>query len=295
MDNGWVRPVHLSIPTRDAVSASRATPAASGSSGSSSGSDGDEAAGDAPEQALPRRQVIFCSRTHSQLSQFVGELRRTRFAESLSAAAVASRQVRPAAASGHAGLPGHTSVLMRWASTRATRTAVARAIDTLPRACDCLALGPLLLQRSVFLPRPARWGRSSSLRAVRPWEDPARGRRARRSASTTRCGGWAARRASPRSAWTCSRAARGRSAPRARPRRARRAPRAPPDAPRARPGRPPAAPSSAARPARGGTSRRAHAGLGRLPQGCPTCTGRTSSASQAARTTWPYPTLPYPT
>jgi len=105
MDNGWVRPVHLSIPTRDAVSASRATPAASGSSGSSSGSDGDEAAGDAPEQALPRRQVIFCSRTHSQLSQFVGELRRTRFAESLSAAAVASRQVRPAALPGMRACP----------------------------------------------------------------------------------------------------------------------------------------------------------------------------------------------
>jgi len=105
--------------TCDVVRAYRASPGASGSS-SSSDSDGGEAAGDAPEQALPRRQVIFCSRTHSQLSQFVGELRRTRFAGSLSAAAVASRQVRPAAASGHAGSPGRASVLMRRDSACAT-------------------------------------------------------------------------------------------------------------------------------------------------------------------------------
>lgn len=39
-----------------------------------------------------RPQVIFCSRTHSQLSQFVGELHRTRFASSLLLVAVASRK-----------------------------------------------------------------------------------------------------------------------------------------------------------------------------------------------------------
>lgn len=37
-------------------------------------------------------QVLFCSRTHSQLSQFVGELRRTGFAETVSVAALASRK-----------------------------------------------------------------------------------------------------------------------------------------------------------------------------------------------------------
>lgn len=37
-------------------------------------------------------QVLFCSRTHSQLSQFIGELRRTPFASSASAVALASRK-----------------------------------------------------------------------------------------------------------------------------------------------------------------------------------------------------------
>ena len=40
-------------------------------------------------------QVIFCSRTHSQLSQFVGELKRTKLAEMFSLVALASRQVKP--------------------------------------------------------------------------------------------------------------------------------------------------------------------------------------------------------
>lgn len=37
-------------------------------------------------------QFIFCSRTHSQLSQFVGELHRTRFANSIMLVAVGSRK-----------------------------------------------------------------------------------------------------------------------------------------------------------------------------------------------------------
>ncbi|KAK9843489.1 hypothetical protein WJX81_005623 [Elliptochloris bilobata] len=63
---------------------------ASDSSGSES--EGPEDAPPDPANVPARRQVFFCSRTHSQLTQFVGELRRTRFAESLSVAAVASRQ-----------------------------------------------------------------------------------------------------------------------------------------------------------------------------------------------------------
>ena len=39
-------------------------------------------------------QVIFCSRTHSQLTQFVAELRRTPFADSIAVVALASRKVR---------------------------------------------------------------------------------------------------------------------------------------------------------------------------------------------------------
>jgi chromosome transmission fidelity protein 1 len=37
-------------------------------------------------------QVIFCSRTHSQLSQFVGELKRTAFAKDLRVVALGSRR-----------------------------------------------------------------------------------------------------------------------------------------------------------------------------------------------------------
>ena len=49
---------------------------------------------DEDEDAAPqKRQVFFCSRTHSQLSQFVSELRRTPFAETLSVAAIAGRKV----------------------------------------------------------------------------------------------------------------------------------------------------------------------------------------------------------
>ena len=56
----------------------------------------DEDDGDA---APRKRQVFFCSRTHSQLSQFVSELRRTPFAETLSVAAIAGRKVGLVAAS----------------------------------------------------------------------------------------------------------------------------------------------------------------------------------------------------
>ncbi len=38
-------------------------------------------------------QVFFCSRTHSQLTQVVGELKRTPFAHSLATVALASRKV----------------------------------------------------------------------------------------------------------------------------------------------------------------------------------------------------------
>jgi hypothetical protein len=48
---------------------------------------------DAAEGAPVRRQVYFCSRTHSQLSQFVAELHRTPFAAALSVASLASRKV----------------------------------------------------------------------------------------------------------------------------------------------------------------------------------------------------------
>jgi chromosome transmission fidelity protein 1 len=52
------------------------------------------AAGAAAAAAAERRrpQLIFCSRTHSQLSQFVGELHHTRFAESVMLVAVGSRK-----------------------------------------------------------------------------------------------------------------------------------------------------------------------------------------------------------
>ncbi|PSC69979.1 putative ATP-dependent RNA helicase DDX11 [Micractinium conductrix] len=63
-----------------------------GSSSGSGGSDG-EGLGEEEELELPRkRQIIFASRTHSQLSQFVGELHRTPFADELSLVALGSRK-----------------------------------------------------------------------------------------------------------------------------------------------------------------------------------------------------------
>lgn len=62
---------------------------------SNEGSDTDE---DDEEVAPKKRQIFFCSRTHSQLSQFVKELHRTPFAETLSVAATAGRKVRPTSA-----------------------------------------------------------------------------------------------------------------------------------------------------------------------------------------------------
>ena len=41
-------------------------------------------------------QVIFCSRTHSQLSQTIAELHRTLFADSTTGVTLASRKVPPA-------------------------------------------------------------------------------------------------------------------------------------------------------------------------------------------------------
>ena len=48
----------------------------------------------APPPLRPlKTQVIFCSRTHSQLSQFIGELRRTDLTDRISVVALASRKV----------------------------------------------------------------------------------------------------------------------------------------------------------------------------------------------------------
>jgi len=66
----------------------RAAESSSDSEGAPSPHPGDTASPAAP----PKRQVIFCSRTHSQLTQFVGELRKTSFARSLSTVALASRK-----------------------------------------------------------------------------------------------------------------------------------------------------------------------------------------------------------
>jgi hypothetical protein len=83
------------VPSNAAVGGKRS---AGSGSGSGSGSDDDVrrgARGGPPGAPLPparKPQVIFCSRTHSQLSQFVGELHRTRFADTLSLVAVASRR-----------------------------------------------------------------------------------------------------------------------------------------------------------------------------------------------------------
>lgn len=48
---------------------------------------------DSSQNLLCFVQVFFCSRTHSQLSQFVGELKRTKYKDSMALAALASRQV----------------------------------------------------------------------------------------------------------------------------------------------------------------------------------------------------------
>jgi chromosome transmission fidelity protein 1 len=57
-------------------------------SDSDAGGVGEDEALDAPHKT----QIIFCSRTHSQLSQFVGELHRTPFAESMSLVALGARR-----------------------------------------------------------------------------------------------------------------------------------------------------------------------------------------------------------
>lgn len=49
--------------------------------------------GDADEPEAPKKtQIIFCSRTHSQLTQFVGELHRTPFADTMSLVSLGSRR-----------------------------------------------------------------------------------------------------------------------------------------------------------------------------------------------------------
>lgn len=50
-------------------------------------------ANDLQAQDVPNRlQVIFCSRTHSQLTQFVGEIHRTKFSDLMSLVSLGSRQ-----------------------------------------------------------------------------------------------------------------------------------------------------------------------------------------------------------
>jgi hypothetical protein len=66
--------------------------------GDSSGEEaaGEEAAAVDKEKERPKpykTQVIFCSRTHSQLSQFVGEFKRTPLPGSVSVVALAARKV----------------------------------------------------------------------------------------------------------------------------------------------------------------------------------------------------------
>jgi chromosome transmission fidelity protein 1 len=81
------------------VGGKRGGGASSSSSGSGSDAEPDDGKGgrrgpfsSAPLPPARKPQVIFCSRTHSQLSQFVGELHRTRFADTLTLVPVASRR-----------------------------------------------------------------------------------------------------------------------------------------------------------------------------------------------------------
>ena len=71
------------------------SPSFSSSSGSDDGDSSNEGSGDESESenspSSRRIRVVVASRTHSQLSQFVGELRRTRFAEEVAAVALGSR------------------------------------------------------------------------------------------------------------------------------------------------------------------------------------------------------------
>lgn len=69
------------------------SPAVSSSSDDDDGSSSDNgpAGDDDDDEAEGRIRVVVASRTHSQLSQFVGELRRTRFADSVAAVALGSR------------------------------------------------------------------------------------------------------------------------------------------------------------------------------------------------------------
>lgn len=77
---------------------SKRTAADAGYINSSSDEEADTAPPEQPDTAQQQPaavkppQVIFCSRTHSQLSQFVGELHRTRYAESVMLVTVGSRR-----------------------------------------------------------------------------------------------------------------------------------------------------------------------------------------------------------
>jgi chromosome transmission fidelity protein 1 len=64
-----------------------------GDAGSDSDAPGGRAADADEEDEYEPLQVVFCSRTHSQLTQVVSELRRTRFGSSLRAVVLAGRSV----------------------------------------------------------------------------------------------------------------------------------------------------------------------------------------------------------
>jgi len=55
-----------------------------------SGGDGDD--DDDDDEGYETQKVLYCSRTHSQLAQFVGEFRRTRWADTVTMACLASRK-----------------------------------------------------------------------------------------------------------------------------------------------------------------------------------------------------------
>lgn len=92
--------------------------------------------------------MIFCSRTHSQLAQFVGEVRRTPFADSLAFVPLASRKqlcvYEPVARLGGAGHMNEACLnLQRQAAAKKKATASdslgKRKVGACPPWLPCLA------------------------------------------------------------------------------------------------------------------------------------------------------------